>query len=96
MPDIRATYDVIVLGGGTAGLAAAIAAHEHGLSALLIEKAPVLGGISVHSYGLVWVGGNHLAARASTEDNRDDQARGGKTDAQAAQEIWLRANDFRH
>lgn len=72
MPDSRANFDVIVLGGGTAGLAAAIAAHEHGLSALLIEKGPVLGGISVHSYGLVWVGANHLAARAGLQDNHDD------------------------
>lgn len=65
-------FDVIVLGGGTAGLAAALAAHEHGLSAVLIEKAPQLGGISVHSYGLIWVGGNHLARDIGIDDSREE------------------------
>ena len=32
------TFDVIVLGSGIAGLAAALAAHEHGLRPLLLEK----------------------------------------------------------
>ena len=45
-PDI---FDVVVLGAGTAGLAAALAAREKGLSVLIIEKAPQVGGISVHS-----------------------------------------------
>ena len=65
-------FDVIVLGGGTAGLAAGLAAREKGLSVLVIEKASQVGGVSVHSYGLVWVGSNHLATAAGIEDSRDD------------------------
>ncbi|HIP88743.1 MAG TPA: FAD-dependent oxidoreductase [Thermococcus paralvinellae] len=38
-------YDVIVIGGGPAGLAAAIKAKEYGLKVLLLENRDVLGGI---------------------------------------------------
>ncbi|MCL2023130.1 MAG: NAD(P)/FAD-dependent oxidoreductase [Oscillospiraceae bacterium] len=38
-------YDVLVLGGGSAGLAAALSAHEGGAKVLLIEREQKLGGI---------------------------------------------------
>jgi len=66
------THDVVVLGSGIAGLAAALAAHEHGLRPILIEKADELGGTTAESYGLVWVGGNHLMQRSDAPDARDD------------------------
>lgn len=40
------TYDVVVVGGGFAGLAAAYSATENGAETLLIDKMPVLGGNS--------------------------------------------------
>lgn len=50
-------YDVIVIGGGPAGLAAAISAHESGAKTLLIEREARLGGIlkqCIHDgFGLV-------------------------------------------
>ncbi|MBS7526157.1 FAD-dependent oxidoreductase [Fusibacter paucivorans] len=50
-------HDVIVIGGGPAGLAAAIAAHREGASTLLIEREARLGGIlkqCIHDgFGLV-------------------------------------------
>jgi 3-oxosteroid 1-dehydrogenase len=66
------TYDVVVLGSGIAGLSGALAAHELGLKPIVLEKARYLGGGTTNSYGLIWVGQNHLAAAAGYEDNRDD------------------------
>src|SRR3954469_9434563 len=65
-------YDVIVLGSGIAGLAGALAAHEMGLRAIVLEKADLLGGGTVNSYGLIWVGQNHLGQAAGHDDSRDD------------------------
>ena len=66
------TYDVVALGSGIAGLAGALAAHELGLKPIVLEKAEKLGGGTTNSYGLIWVGQNHLAQAAGYEDNRDD------------------------
>ena len=41
-----ASYDVIVLGGGIAGVSAALAARRGGNSVLLIEKSVMLGGLA--------------------------------------------------
>lgn len=50
-------YDLVVVGGGIAGCAAAIAAAEQGLQVVLIHDRPVLGGnasseIRVHTLGI--------------------------------------------
>ena len=42
---IVAEYDVVVLGGGPAGIAAAAAAAQHGRKVLLIERYGFLGGM---------------------------------------------------
>src|SRR3984893_4502573 len=65
-------WDVVILGSGVAGLAGALAAHEVGLRPLVLEKASTLGGLTVHSYGLIWVGQNHLAEAAGHHDARDE------------------------
>lgn len=50
-------YDVLVIGGGPAGLAAAISAHKNGAKTLLVERETRLGGIlkqCIHDgFGLV-------------------------------------------
>ena len=65
-------YDLIVLGSGAAGLAAALAGHEHGLNTLVLEKSAKLGGGTTNSYGLLWFGRNHLAANAGYSDSREE------------------------
>lgn len=47
----KGSYDVIVAGGGVAGVAAALTANQRGLKVLLIEKSCVLGGLA--TMGLV-------------------------------------------
>ena len=43
---VKASYDVIVCGGGVAGVAAAVSAAKRGKSVLLIEKSNILGGLA--------------------------------------------------
>ncbi len=41
---MKSEYDVIVVGGGGSGLAAAVSSAENGLEVLVLEKQPILGG----------------------------------------------------
>jgi 3-oxosteroid 1-dehydrogenase len=63
-----AEVDVVVLGSGAAGLAAALAASAHGARTVLLEKGPLVGGTAALSAGVVWIPRNHLAAEAGIED----------------------------
>ncbi len=47
--DIEKSADVIVIGGGGAGLAAAVSAHQNGASVIVIEKMPRVGGNTIIS-----------------------------------------------
>lgn len=47
------TFDVVVVGGGGSGLAAAIEAARFGRSVVLLEKNPALGGTTIRSVGSV-------------------------------------------
>ncbi|MDD3232494.1 MAG: FAD-dependent oxidoreductase, partial [Clostridia bacterium] len=42
---MKKTYDVVVIGGGPSGMAAALKAHQNGCETLIIEKDEKLGGI---------------------------------------------------
>lgn len=48
---IEVTTDVVIIGGGGAGLAAAVTAHDHGSEVLVLEKMPRLGGNTILSGG---------------------------------------------
>jgi 3-oxosteroid 1-dehydrogenase len=65
--------DLLSLGSGLGGVSAAIRAHDAGLSTIIIEKAPKLGGVCAYSGGEVFVPCNHVMA---TEGAADDAAAG--------------------
>ena len=63
-------FDVIVLGAGAGGMtAAAVAAAQH-LRVLLLEKAPVVGGTTAISGGMVWIPNNPKMAAVGRADSR--------------------------
>ena len=61
--------DFVSVGSGGGGLAAAIAAHDHGASALVLEASDQVGGVTAYSMGEVWVPGNHHAAALGLSDS---------------------------
>jgi 3-oxosteroid 1-dehydrogenase len=61
--------DFVAIGSGIGGLAGAIAAHESDLSAIVLEKADLLGGVTAYSFGELWIPGNHLEEAAGIEDS---------------------------
>ncbi len=63
--------DVVAIGSGIGGLSAAIAAHELGGSAIVLERSDKVGGVTALSMGEVWVAGNHHAAEIGIEDSVD-------------------------
>lgn len=56
--------DLLVVGSGAAGLAAAVSAAHLGKRVILVEKDPVLGGATAWSGGWMWIPRNPLAQRA--------------------------------
>ena len=50
---VHGAYDVIVVGGGVAGVAAGLAAARNGSKVLLVEKTTVLGGLATAGH-VVW------------------------------------------
>lgn len=63
------TCDVLVVGSGAAGLAAAVTAAQRGARVVLAEKASVIGGTTAWSGGWIWAPCNPVAHRAGiTED----------------------------
>jgi succinate dehydrogenase/fumarate reductase flavoprotein subunit len=64
-------FDVIVVGAGAGGMAAACTAAAEGCSVLLLEQAPVVGGTTAISGGMVWIPANSKMAAAGRPDTLD-------------------------
>ncbi|MDH4559148.1 FAD-dependent oxidoreductase [Pseudomonas sp. BN417] len=67
--DSAVTYDLIVLGSGAAGFAAATTAACKGLKVLMVEKAASFGGTSAISGGAVWIHDSDQARSAGIQDS---------------------------
>ena len=63
--------DVVVIGSGAAGLAAAVSAAMAGASVIVIEKSRSIGGTTAKSGGVFWVPGNHLMAERGLHEDRE-------------------------
>ncbi|MDD3409446.1 MAG: FAD-dependent oxidoreductase [Eubacteriales bacterium] len=73
---VDATADVIVVGGGGAGLSAAITAAESGMSVILIEKTGVLGGNTLLSGGKWNAADTDIQSRTETVNGQIDTLKG--------------------
>ncbi len=70
-----AAYDLVVIGAGGAGMAAALFAALDGKQVLLVERTEFVGGTTAWSAGTTWVPGTHHAARVNPSDTLADAAR---------------------
>jgi hypothetical protein len=68
-------YDLVVIGAGGAGLAAALFAALAGKSVLVVERTQYVGGTTALSAGTTWVPGTHHAAAVNPSDTLADAAR---------------------
>lgn len=63
--------DLLIVGSGGGGMTAALAAHDAGLSTLVVEKAKRYGGSTAISGGGIWVPNNPTLRRAGHDDSRE-------------------------
>ena len=75
-------YDIIIVGGGAAGLSAAVEAALAGQSVLVLEAAPRVGGSSALSAGVIYAGATEVQREAGIEDSVDAMIAYGTTLAQ--------------
>ncbi|MDO9253083.1 MAG: FAD-dependent oxidoreductase [Hydrogenophaga sp.] len=75
MPAEGAAFDLVVIGAGGAGMAAALFAAIDGKKVLLVERTGFVGGTTAWSAGTTWVPGTHHAAQVNPGDTLADAAR---------------------
>lgn len=88
------SVDIAIVGSGAGGMTAALAAHEAGLSALVIEKTRYYGGSTARSGGGIWIPCNHLMRAAGVADSFDEartylQGTVGERSSLASREMFL-------
>ncbi|KAL0933567.1 uncharacterized protein CTRU02_212530 [Colletotrichum truncatum] len=69
------TVDILIVGSGAAGLAAAATATISGLNTMLIEQTDKIGGTTSYSGGTIWIPENDISKEAGIDDDREDAAR---------------------
>ena len=69
--DLQASYDVVVVGSGGGALTGAALAAAVGLSTLVLEASPLIGGTSAYSGGACWLPGSAVQQRAGLPDSTE-------------------------
>jgi fumarate reductase flavoprotein subunit len=69
---VKDQYDVVIVGGGGSGLAAAVSAAENGLAVVLLEKCASLGGTTGIAVGSFTANRTPHQRHARIDDNPDD------------------------
>jgi len=64
--------DILVVGSGVGAATAAITAHGNGDKVLVLEKAPITGGTSAKSAGVLWIPDNFTLRAKGIEDRKED------------------------
>lgn len=64
-------FDLVVVGSGGGGMTAALAAHDAGISSVVVEKAGHIGGSTALSGGGIWIPNNPTLRRAGHDDSRE-------------------------
>ncbi len=64
--------DILVVGSGVGGATAAITAYENGDAVMVLEKAPITGGTSIKSAGVLWIPNNFTLREKGIEDRKED------------------------
>ncbi|MBB5215349.1 FAD-dependent oxidoreductase [Parapusillimonas granuli] len=87
--------DLLVLGGGAAGMTTALVAALEGLDVLLAEKTDQVGGTMSTSAGTIWIPGNQQSREAGYQDTVDAarvylDALIGTPDDTGIREVYLR------
>jgi succinate dehydrogenase/fumarate reductase flavoprotein subunit len=71
----QASFDVVVIGAGGAGMSAALFAAIDGKQVLLVERSEYVGGTTAVSAGTTWIPGTRHAAKVNPSDTLADAAR---------------------
>ena len=66
------SFDVVIVGSGGGGLAAALAAHAAGLKPVILEKQRFVGGSTGMSGGMLWIPDNPLMKADGSKDSYQD------------------------